>query len=232
MLLFSTDEKVVYAQDAQTEIRRPCKCGKQGQQVTVVKYLTFMSLPLVLFRRLLAYKCYGCFRLTITEMKQSCVAKLETRLPLLAGWLVLVALLGAVLFSYKLIFPDDIDIRTNPKVGDLYILNLYNLKGKSEHFYHPFALAKVSSIEDTNVLTLEISKWHYQKELAVIKDFLLRKEQFFSYYSSNPIKIGRNQVLNSSVVKSARRRVNLVDVEEIHKITRLETEVQAYPSAH
>lgn len=231
MLLFSVEERVVYAQNPDADRNRTCKCGKQAQQVTIITYLTFLSLPLILFRCELAYKCFACFRLNNTKIKQLNPAKYETRFPLFFGWVIMFALLGAILFTYKQVFPEDEELRLYPKVGDLYILNAYKVENKDEFSRHPYVLARVIEIDDSDSITVVLSKWFYRKEISVIRDLLTRKEQLNSYYSSDFLTISRAQLQDRAIVLSARRRVKLVDMERIHKRTGLETDVQRYPTS-
>lgn len=229
MLLFSTDEKIIYNAKRTNPKQHQCKCGQHADEVVAAKYVTFLSLPLFLYQKRVAFKCYRCFRLTITSTQAQLPASTESTLPLMFGWLVFSAICMMCVLTYQVIFPNDTAFRHSPKVNDLYILDAYQLTHNDEYVRYPYLLGKVESIEN-NVISINLSKWHYRKEMAVIRDLLTRKEQLNSYYQPDSINMNIASLRSDDIVKSVRRRERLVNMEQIHEITGLETKIKRYPS--
>lgn len=223
--MISFEEHIGPCQDNHASIT--CQCGRPSRAVQITKFINILSFTLFIADQKLAYRCLSCSRIKATKQK---ISGLSGGLSTLAfGWCQIGFIVGMLFLGYRFAYPDDKQLRESPKVGDILVVNLYQITGEAKDQPHPFTLAKVINV-DEDTLQLQISRWQYLREFATFKDMLSRQDLMASYFSNRDIKVSQIILDEDLAVRSIRRRHSHFDVDEIHQKLFFQTKINQAPS--
>lgn len=204
-----------------------CVCDRPSRPVQIIRFLSFLTFPIFITKRVSALRCYSCNRINISEPQQN--SNKTGYQQLVYGWGALVMITWLLISAFKFVYPDDKAYRVTPQPGDVMLVNLYSLTGDSGDSRHPYALAKVHEVGDDKV-KVKVSRWQYLREFAVLKDMLSRKDLLMSYYSSRTVEVLTADLNDLDTFKSIRRRHTQFDLEEIHRQIGFDNPVKKSPS--
>ena len=204
-----------------------CVCGRPSRAVQVTKFATIFSFSLFITERKLVYRCFSCNRLKQTDMSISGIN--DGLGKLVFGWGQLLLLIGMLTLGYNFAYPNDQRLREAPRVGDILVVNLFEITREPKDQPHPYTLAKITQVEDDEV-QLQVGRWQYLREFATFRDMLSRQDLMSSYFSNRNIKVSQLLLDETQAVRSIRRRHSFFDLDEIHESLFFQTKVQQAPS--
>lgn len=204
-----------------------CQCGRPSRSVHITKFVNVLSFTLFVADRKLAYRCFSCGRVTTTKQKASGANDDLTKL--VFGWCQVAFIIGMLFLGYRFAYPNDHQLRQSPQVGDILVVNLYQITGQPEDQPHPYSLAKITHVEN-DMLQLQVGRWQYLREFATFKDMLSRQDLMSSYFSNRDIHVPQVILDETLAVRSIRRRHSHFDLDEIHESLFFQTEVRQAPS--
>lgn len=214
-------EKSLYYGEKQTHVRQ-CKCGShQFWHATLMHTLKISIFSILPLRDQVILKCSKCQReypSAQSDRQKFVRPGFNTRMTQFMGWPFIVVIGLLISTFYQSINPDDTLYRVQPKVGDIYFVDYYQITKDYRHATHPYRIAKLVSFSD-NELELKVSSWSHSKKWGVLSDFSTQMYAYKSNYIADPVTLDWQVLHSSDEVFSIRRKRSYVDVEETQKRT-------------
>jgi len=138
-----------------------------------------------------------------------------------------IALLFFIFFVFtwfSRFYPADETFRTNPKLGDIYFIDYYEITQDSEHLRYPYRMARLVKIDPSRkLLILNLGAWSYNNKYSLVKEYLSKRDSHFSYFSYSDIYIPLSMLKNQRLVWQIRRRPFTLDIEYYQQKTKIKT---------
>lgn len=230
--MFSIEKKPLFGQ--KVAIHYACICSHQSFWMTTqLKRFSFFSLPLFPVASEHVLKCCKCQR----EHRPNVIEQLPDKFPRpdirgvlsgFHGWFMVSLLAFMMLFFYRSIYPDDTHYRAQPRIGDIYFVDFYQISENDQYFTHPYRIAKLIDISGDN-LVLKVSGWSHSRKWGVFNDFLNQQYAYKSNYMTNLFTITKSALQSRQSVFGVRRKRQYVDVEEVQKGVVFEKKFEDFP---